>query len=193
MKRSDWKQKLGDIFKSTANLSDEDIAVLLKHWKHPVKLKRSDFLVSKGQVETNLFYVISGSMRIFFPHKEEEICVGFAYDHNLICSYPSFILQRPSDYAIQALTKTDVIAIRRKDFYGLFKNYPAIETAWRLLEEQALVGKIEREVELLTFSPEERYKRLMDRSPHIFQIIPKKYIASYLRMTPETMSRIKLT
>lgn len=188
----EWQQKVISIFKSKAHLSDDATDALLKKWSHSVQLKRNDFLVSKGQVETNLYYVSSGSMLIFYPVKEEEVVAGFAYDHNLICSYPSFIRQQPSEYAIQALTTTKLTFIKRSDFYGLFKVHHEIESAWRMLEEEALVGKIEREVEMLTFTPEERYKRLMDRSPHIFQIIPRKYIASYLRMSPETLSRIKL-
>ncbi len=188
----DWQSKIISIFNSKQKLSDAAVAALLKKWSHSVQLKRNDFLVSKGQIETNLYYVMSGSMRIFYPVKDEEICAGFAYDHNLICSYPSFIRQQPSDYAIQALTSTALKFIRRSDFYALFGDHHDVETAWRMLEEEALVGKIEREVEMLTFTPEERYKRLMDRSPHIFQIIPRKYIASYLRMSPETLSRIKL-
>jgi CRP-like cAMP-binding protein len=188
----EWKEKIISIFRSQVRLSDDSINSLLKKWSHSVQLKRNDFLVSKGQVETNLYYVMSGSMRIFYPVKDEEIVAGFAYDNNLICSYPSFIRQQPSDYAIQALTTTKLKFIKRSDFYSLFTNYHDVESAWRMLEEEALVGKIEREVEMLTFTPEERYRRLMDRSPHIFQIIPRKYIASYLRMTPETLSRIKL-
>ena len=187
-----WQEKIIAIFNSKHRLSEEACDALLQKWSHSVELKRNDFLVAKGQVETNLYYVASGSMRIFYPVKDEEICAGFAYDHNLICSFPSFIRQQPSDYAIQALTATKLKFIRRTDFFELFRVHRDIETAWRMLEEEALVGKIEREVEMMTFTPEERYKRLMDRSPHIFQIIPRKYIASYLRMSPETLSRIKL-
>jgi len=70
-------------------------------------------------------------------------------------------------------------------------NNISIERAWRILQEKALLGKIERETELLTFTPEQRVNRLLQRSPHLFQFIPRKYIASYLRMTPETLSRLK--
>ena len=77
---------------------------LLNPWTYSVELKRNDFLIKKDQTESSLFYVLSGSMRIYYPHQDEEICVGFAYDHNLICSYPSFILNRPSEYYIQALS-----------------------------------------------------------------------------------------
>lgn len=186
-----WQQKLISIFNSKAALSPEAEAALLFFWKHAQTFKRNEYLIERGQLETKLFFILKGSLRIYFPNGDEEICVGFAYDNNLICSYPSFIQQKPSDYYMQVLTATDVMAIKRQDFYRLLDEHPSLERAWRMLEEDALLGKIERETEMLTFTSEERYSRLMERSPHIFQIIPRKYIASYLRMTPETMSRMK--
>lgn len=185
-----WQEKLVGIFRSKVALTDEEVEALLLPWKHKRSLKRNDFLIRKGETETHLFYVSEGSMRIYYPHQDDEICVGFAHDHNLICSFPSFIRQQPSDYYIQALGKTDVISIHRKDFHQVMEKYRSIEKAWRMLVEDALMGKIERETEMLTFTPEERYRRLMERSPHVFRNIPRKYIASYLRMTPETLSRV---
>ncbi len=186
-----WQQKISNIFNSQAKVEAEGIELLLSRWDKRIILKRNDFLIQKGQVETKLYFVLNGTMRIFFPNRDEEICVGFAYTDNLICSYPSFIRDEPSDYFIQVLTKSELVAISKDDLYGLFDKFPMIERTWRRIEEEALVGKIEREVELLTFTPEERYERLIKRSPHIFQLIPKKYIASYLRMSPETLSRIR--
>ena len=188
---TDWQEKLSHIFNSKVSLKEEELSALLKEWNRPFELKRNDFLIKRGQTESSLFFVLSGSMRIYFPNRGDEICVGFAHPNNLICSYPSFIRNDPSEYFIQALAKTELMAINRGVFYALFDPYRNIERAWRMLEEEALIGKIEREVEMLTFTPEERYHRLIKRSPHIFQVIPRKYIASYLRMTPETLSRIR--
>jgi CRP-like cAMP-binding protein len=186
-----WQEKLIGIFKSKVLLTDDVCDDLLSLWTHKHVLKRNDFLIEKGRTETSLFYVIEGSLRIYYPHQDEEICVGFAHDYNLICSYPSFIQQKPSHYFIQALAKTELVSIQRIDLYSLFEKHRLIERSWRMLEEEALLGKIERETEMLTFTPEERYNRLLERSPHIFRTIARKYIASYLRMTPETLSRIR--
>jgi CRP-like cAMP-binding protein len=120
----DWQKKLIDIFRSKSDLNEEACDKLISLWKKRILLKRNEFLVRKGQLETQLFYVLNGSMRLYFPNKEEKVCVGFAYDHNLICSYPSFIRQEPSDYYIQALSKTELMAISRQDFYNLFDQYP---------------------------------------------------------------------
>lgn len=186
-----WKENLAGILTQRVSLSEDELNSFLSLWKDGVTLKRGDYLIKKGQVESHLFYVINGSLRIFYPRENEEVCVGFAYDHNLICSYPSFILHQPSDYYLQALTGMTLAKINRTDFYKAMDEVPLLERCWRMITEEALLGKIEREVEMLTFTPEERYARLLQRSPHIFQIIPRKYIASYLRMKPETLSRIK--
>ena len=81
-----WKARVIDIFKSKASLPSEATDDLMRSWNHQTLLKRNDFLIQKGQIESNLFFVVAGSLRIYFPHNDEEICVGFAHDHNLICS-----------------------------------------------------------------------------------------------------------
>ena len=108
----------------------------------------------------------------------------------MICSYPSFILNQPATYYIQAITPCELIGIPRAHFYDVMEKHILIERAWRKITEMAILGKIEREIDLISYTPEERFLRLWNRSPHLFQLIPQKYIASYLRMKPETFSRI---
>ena len=186
-----WEDELRKIWNSAHALDDEVWKKFLTCWRKEKTLKRNEFLDEPGKTEDTLYIVISGAMRLYYPMEEEEICVGFAYPPSLICSYPSFISQQPSTYFIQALRETSLVGISRKDFYDLMLQNISLERAWRILQEKALLGKIERETELLTFTPEQRLKRLWQRSPQLFQIIPRKYIASYLRMTPETLSRLK--
>jgi len=187
-----WQEELKKIWNSAFALDDGVWTELVAQWHKEKILKRNEFLDEPGKIEDTLYFVKSGAMRLYYPMEEEEICVGFAYPPSLICSYPSFISQQPSAYFIQALRETELMGISRKDFYNLMLHNISIERAWRILQEKALLGKIERETELLTFTPEQRVNRLLQRSPHLFQIIPRKYIASYLRMTPETLSRLNL-
>ncbi|WP_170170362.1 Crp/Fnr family transcriptional regulator [Hymenobacter perfusus] len=160
-------------------------------WKPVPALRRTDFLMQAGQVEYTLYFVHKGLLRVYYPTESEEICVGFAYDQTLICSFPSFINQQPSAYAIQALRRTELLGIHRTDFMRFVDENAAFTRFWRTELERNLLGRIEREIDLLLPDPAQRYQRLRTRSPHILQYVPRKYIASYLRMTPETLSRLR--
>lgn len=170
----------------------EDITAFEPLWKKQVQLNRYDFLIQQGQVEQGLYFVTSGALRIYFPLPDEEICVGFSYPGNLVVSFPSFVDGKPSAYYLQALKKSALLGISKKDFVQLMEARPNTKRFWYEQMEKALVGKIEREVDLLLPEPEQRLQRVMQRSPQLFQHIPRKYIASYLRMSPETLSRLKV-
>lgn len=179
------------ILNTTHPLSEEACAALQKHWVHEKTFQKGETLISPGQKENYLYFVHSGSFRIYYPTSDQEVVAGFAYSNTLICAYPSFINQNPSTYGIECISTAKLSGIHRDTFYELCTTYRSLEICWRKLTEQALLGKIEREMDILSLNPEERYKKLLDRSPHIFQIIPQKYLASYIGMSPETFSRVK--
>lgn len=170
--------------------SQTEINHLLSKWTIQKKVKRFDFLIQKGTRESHLYFIQRGTMRIYYVSNDTEVCVGFGYPNTLICSYPSFISDQPSEYYIQALTDTELIGISKTDFYNCIHQSWPLERHWRQMTEQALLGRITREIDLVTYAPKERLDRLLNRSPHIFQLFAHKYIASYLRMTPETLSRM---
>jgi CRP-like cAMP-binding protein len=176
-------------FLQQLQLPEEVYTLLLQCWNIEKTLSKGDFLIREGEVEYHLHLVLQGELLIYYERDGLEQTVGFGYEDTLICSFPSFIRLQPSDYYIRALSETILIGISRQDFYSLLHQYNALETVWRSMVEVALLGRIEREVDLLTVSPKERIQRLLNRSPHLFQLVPLKYIASYLHMAPETLSR----
>ncbi|MEM6316670.1 MAG: Crp/Fnr family transcriptional regulator [Bacteroidota bacterium] len=170
--------------------NDHEKEALLALWTLPKKVNRFDFLIQRGRRASHLYFIKKGTMRIYYVTNRTEVCVGFGYANTLICSYPSFVQNQPSQYYIQALSDTELIGIPRQKFYDCLESSWNLEKHWRQMTERALLGRIEREIDLVTHSPKERLDRLLARSPHIFQLFAHKYIASYLRMTPETLSRI---
>ena len=182
---------LAALLRQVPYFTEEDIAAFMPLWNKLVQVKRHDFLIREGQVEQHLYFVLSGAFRLYYPTPQEDICVGFAYSNTMITAFPSLVTQTPSTYCIQALKKSELLAISRVDFYALQEERPVFGTFWRHELEKALIGKMEREIDLQLLDPQQRLDRLLARSPHIFQLVPKKYIASYLRMTPETLSRLK--
>ena len=160
-------------------------------WTNVLELDRNQFLKVKGSKDTNLYWVVQGSLRIYVVEENEEHTIRFGYTHNFIAALDSYLDEKPSDLYIQSLKKTTVKVIDKATLMDLMKSTPENTTTWQLMLEQLVLQQMERERDILTVSPLERYTRVLKRSPQLFQEIPHKYIASYLRMTPETLSRIK--
>jgi len=153
-------------------------------------IDRNDFLKVKGSIDTNLYYVESGSLRIFVLDNDEEQTIRFGYKDNIIVSLDSFLTKKPSELSIQAIKKT-VLKVITKSQIEKFLETEVNKNMWVKILENLVIQQMEREIDILTSSPKERYERVLKRSPQLFQHIPNRHIANYLRMTPETLSRLK--
>lgn len=162
-------------------------------WEEHIILRRNAFLKERSADNARLYYVVNGCLRVFVLDDFEEQTIRFAYRDNFITLLDSFISGRPSEYFMQALKKTELKVISKKSFMELVNRSSENLQRWQRILEQLIYQQLERERDLLTASPHERYRRVLQRSPRLFQEVPHKYIASYLRMTPETLSRIKKT
>ncbi len=160
-------------------------------WDESIALKRNDYLSTKGNTNTNLYFVINGSLRIFVVDEFEEHTIRFGYKNNLIAVLDSFLHEQPSDLYVQALKQCELKVIKKSKCMDFIFSSEENIKMWQLILESFVLQQMERERDILTSSPIERYNRVLKRSPQLFQEIPNKYIASYLRMTPETLSRIK--
>ncbi len=153
-------------------------------------LERNEFLKVKGSVDTNIYYVESGSLSVFILDESEEQVIRFGYQGNIIVALDSYLTSKPSDFYIQAIKKSTVKVITKLQMDN-FLNKEENHLLWTKILEDLVLQQMEREIDILTSSPKERYLRVLKRSPKLFQEIPNRYIANYLRMSPETLSRLK--
>lgn len=154
-------------------------------------LERNAFLKTAGSIDTNIYFVEEGSLRVYILDENEERTIRFGYQNNILVSLDSFLTEKPSEFVIQALKKTRVKVIPKKGFMEFIYRDENNLKLWAKILEDLVIQQIEREKDLLVSSPKERYERVLRRSPILFQEVSNRHIANYLRMTPETLSRLK--
>lgn len=173
-------------------LDEYSVASLIQFWQKSKVLKSKETLLNFNQQDSNLYFVINGCVRLFvIDSKGEEINMGFGYKNSLITCFQTFISGKPSLISIEAILDTQLLCISKKDLTSLMAENSQIAKWYQSMLEITLSGHIQRQVELLTLKPDERYNVFMMRSGHLINTIPLKLIASYLMMKPETLSRIK--
>lgn len=154
-------------------------------------IERNEFLKTTGTIDTNIYFVEAGSLRVFVVDDAEERTIRFGYKNNILVSLDSFLTGKSSEFIIQAIKKTRLKIIPKERFMNFLNQDEMHLRMWIGILEDLVIQQIEREKDLLTASPKERYERVLRRSPQLFQEIPNRHIANYLRMTPETLSRLK--
>lgn len=162
-----------------------------KIWIRKTFPKRT-FLTEAGNTERYLYYVIKGITTVYLIDQAgKQMIMGFAYDNEFSGDYESYLYQKPSNYFVEALTDCEVLALSLTDFNALFDTHPDFHIWEKHFLRMILMGRAQREVEMLTLSASERFEQFMARCPAILQQLPQRYLASYLNMTPETFSRMR--
>lgn len=172
-------------------LSEGEFSNFGKDWTVRYFPRRS-LITEAGTVERYFYVVAQGVQAIYLiDRRGEKRVLGFSYRGNFSGVYDSFLKQAPAIYFLEALTDSTLLALPYLDFQELFERYPSLERWGRLFHQEILIGRVQREGELLTRSARERYVQFMRRCPPELLQIPQKYLASYLNMTPETFSRLR--
>lgn len=175
-----------------ASLTEDDIADSRPFWK-PRKIKKGDFFNLQYMVCNDLGLIIKGIFRIYYsdPETGEETNIFFFSENQFVVSFRSFVTRIACHYFIEAMEESEIIYITYRDLNSLYETHPNWTRFGRLLAEQFFSYSQTRTEELLFFSPEQRYIRLLDEHPNIIDRIPAYHIASFLGITNPSLSRIR--
>jgi CRP-like cAMP-binding protein len=159
----------------------------------PLRLARKAYFVEQGHTNYDVALVMEGGCRLFYTRPDgEEKTTYFFFENHLMASYTSCLTRQPSALTIQALVPTELVVFPYAVLRRLYDEWPVYERFGRLLAEYHLIGTDQRLTELLLQSPEERYRNLLgSHKTKIVERIPQHYIASYLGVTPVSLSRIR--
>lgn len=157
----------------------------------PITFSSGSFLAHSGRVSSAIYFISSGIVRVFTVHEDKEVSLDFAFPGQFSTAYASFITQQPSAVTLQAITPVNGFAFYYADLQELYKKSHAAEHTGRLLAEYQYIRKYQRELAFLQYTARERYLQLLAEHPQVVQQIPVKYVASYLGIAPESLSRIR--
>jgi CRP-like cAMP-binding protein len=170
----------------------EDDFMKYCHFFEVKKLKRGEFLNHQGETCTHNYFVNKGCLRLFSYNEEgREMTRYFAFEQKFGTSLASLINREPSNEFIQAVEKSEVLQISRESFYHLVETVPEINLIYRDILEMAYTTTMKRIYNFQGKSALERLQWLMAYQPKILARLPNKMIASYLGITPYTLSRLK--
>ena len=178
------------VVSNTVSFSESEWAEFSQHWSYK-NYDKGAFIIQPPSVERYFYFVYSGVFRAFVINQGADISIGFSYNGDYSGAYDSFLSQSPTDMYIQALSDAHVLRITYQSLMTMFDKYKWVERWGRILNANILIGIGRRQVEVRSYTAEERFERLFNQSPHIFQLVPQKHLASYLGMTPETFSRMR--
>lgn len=153
--------------------------------------KKHQLFVAEDKVCKELAFISEGSFRLFKVMDGVEITTFFSFEKSWISSYTSFLLKTPSYVSVQAMEDSEVWVINYDDMQYMYAHHPMFERFGRLMAEYIFTCIDERMHSLLLKTPEERYLKTLNDNSIYFERVPQHYIASYLGVAPESLSRIR--
>jgi CRP/FNR family transcriptional regulator, anaerobic regulatory protein len=153
--------------------------------------KKKEYLLQEGQICNKISFINSGSMRCFYNVEGEENTIQFFFNDSWYTEYESFLTGLPTIENMQALENCEVVQIKKNDLYKLYDAMPIFDRVGRIFAENAFLAVSQLNQMKTNEEPEIRYLNLLKTRPELAQKIPQHYIASYLGIKPETLSRIR--
>lgn len=184
-------QLMHQFLKKQVGISDEDWLLFSSRFEQKIYPAKT-FYLKAGETENYLTFVDRGLLRFYIEDKEgNDTTIGFSFEGWFMTVFSSFYTRKPSLYYGETLAETTLWRIHYDDLQEMYSRLKIVERIGRLATEQLLLLKSDRELSFLLKSAEERYLDLFHKAPHLLLQVPLKYLASYIGVTPQALSRIR--
>ncbi len=175
----------------TSNFNEQQLDMIVDRFK-PGLVNKNEILLSEGDTCNSFYYVDKGCIRTYYLAKNGEEKTRYIMpEQHIGTALTSFIYQKPSFEAIDALEHTELLRISHDDFYRLLKEIPAWNEFYVKMLEMAYAFQNRKIESMVTLSAKQRYNELLSENPALIQRVSNKVLASYLDIRQETLSRLK--
>ncbi|MBL7817915.1 MAG: Crp/Fnr family transcriptional regulator [Saprospiraceae bacterium] len=158
----------------------------------PFKFNRKEFLVFNGDVCKHCYFIVEGCVQVFgYDKSGNETTRDFVFDQNWVMEIESFSKQQPAKENLRAVETTTALGISATNFQKMLKEVPPFEIMYRQIIELSYVNSVFRLNTFIGMEAAERVKWMYEHQPKLLQKLSNKMVASYLGISPETLSRLK--
>lgn len=182
---------LQQFFRSKTQINQNTLDKICSYFKL-INTKRNQILLNYDQISQHYYFINKGSIRLFTITPDgTENSRYFAFEGNFVTALPSFIDQNPAEEYLQTIEKSELLYISRTDFYTLVKEIPEFAFVYTEILELGFITAQKRIYGFQGFNALEKVKWIIKNQPKLLQRVSNKMVASYLGITPSTLSRIK--
>jgi cAMP-binding proteins - catabolite gene activator and regulatory subunit of cAMP-dependent protein kinases len=183
--------KFIELFIKTFAFTEEEFSLLLSSFKSK-RISKKDYYLRAGELCKSKAYLNKGCARNFVLDEQgHERILFFAFEDWWLGDFDSYYSGKPGTNYIQMLEDSELLVISKEDFQKAEQEIPKLKQWYSSKMLRSASASRNRIEEIKTLSAEERYLKLIEKQPHIFQRIPLQYIASYLNIEPQSLSRMR--
>jgi CRP-like cAMP-binding protein len=162
-----------------------------KNYFREVEIPSKATLLSEGEVSKHMYFIKKGCLRMWFNNDGKDITFQFFFENQAVASMESFFYKTPSKMSLQSIEPSTVVMLSRDAFEELGKSYPELKENFFEIMLKRLSNYANLFLSRIKDNPRKRYEDLFKEHPEIIQRVPQHYIASYLGITPISLSRIR--
>lgn len=184
------EKKLVDYFSRIMPLSEEEMAAIVETMDI-AHYRKGTLLLKEGQISAEVYFVLEGCVRKYYLVDGDEKTDNFFTEGQWVISMNSFSQNSPSSHYLDCCMDSVLVVGNKEKEESLYNRFPKFETISRKVMEKEFAAQQEMMSSYITDSPEQRYLKLLNARPDLFQNIPQYQIASYIGVKPESLSRIR--
>lgn len=185
------KANLKNFISSSISISEEGLDKVLRFFTYR-KVKKGELLLKEGEVERHFHFIDSGCVRTYYVNQGGHLKTRhITFENSIVTSLSSFISAKPSYEYVEAIENSELLSIERAHFFSLLDEVSAWKDFYILILEKGYRFQNEKIESYVTLSAQERYNKLLQDNPHFIRRLSNIIVASYLDISPETLSRIK--
>src|SRR3954466_2086978 len=180
-----------ELFTKTMGMEEQEFEIFCSHFRE-MTIRKKDYYLKEGSISQAKAYVKKGCSRTFvIDENGKEHILFFAFEDWWLADFESYHSGNPGKQNFQALEDMELLIISKQDFSKMEIEIPKLRQWYDIKQRKMNIAMINRLSEVKTSTPEERYIGLLKKHPEIFQRVPLQYIASFLDVEPQSLSRLR--